>query len=94
VWWEKPHNKQVRPVYGGVYKLVALRKKRTKPRIKISESPEKVTNPVLKICGGFMINRQHGFATISRLRDEAIDENSTLVIFDPTAIWKRKRLTI
>ncbi len=88
------------PVFGGVYKLVALEDKNGNiiPKIKVSENVEKITNP--------------GFKTLYRLFDK--DNNKALAdvitvdgenlpkecgegegyeIFDPNAIWKRKTLT-
>ena len=83
------------PVFGGVYKLTAVNENgKFEPRIKISESPEKVTNPGFKDLWR-LYDKATGmaFADYITLREETIDETKPLVIFDPNAIWKRKRLT-
>ena len=83
------------PVFGGVYKLTAVEENgKLEPRIKISESPEKVTNPGYKDMWR-LYDKATGmaFADYITLREEIIDETKPLVIFDPNAIWKRKRLT-
>jgi nicotinate phosphoribosyltransferase len=82
------------PVFGGVYKLTAVEENgKLEPRIKISESPEKVTNPGFKDLWR-LYDKTTGmaFADYITLREEIIDETKPLVIFDPNAIWKRKRL--
>ena len=43
------------PVFGGVYKLVAVEENgEMMPRIKVSENVEKITNQVLKKYGDYM----------------------------------------
>ncbi len=83
------------PVFGGVYKLAAVEENgELTPRIKISESPEKVTTPGLKSLYR-LYDRKTGMALADyiTLREETVDDTKPLVIFDPNAIWKRKRLT-
>ena len=83
------------PVFGGVYKLVAVEKDSTIiPKIKISENSEKITNPGFKkIYRLFDKNNDTAIADIISLNNENIDENSELEIFHPIHTWKRKKLT-
>ncbi len=82
------------PVFGGVYKLVALEKdNKVIPKIKISENEEKITNPGFKkILRIFDKTSHKALADLIALRDEKVNENEPLVIFDPTYTWKRKKI--
>ena len=83
------------PVFGGVYKLVAVEKDgEIIPKIKISENPEKITNPHFKKVYR-LFDRDNGMAVADLLcvHDEVIDESKPLEIFDPTETWKTKTLT-
>ena len=82
------------PVFGGVYKLVAIDKDNTIiPKIKISESEGKITNPGFKkIYRIFDKNTDKAIADLITLADEVIDTSKPLVIFDPIHTWKRKKL--
>ncbi|MBQ1235120.1 MAG: nicotinate phosphoribosyltransferase, partial [Oscillospiraceae bacterium] len=83
------------PVFGGVYKLVALQNAQGEyvPKIKISETIEKITNPGFK-----MLYRLYDNATGKALADyitgheEEVNDKEELVIFDPNATWKKQRL--
>ena len=83
------------PVFGGVYKLVAIQDKDGGyiPKIKVSESIEKITNPDFKTLYRFY-NKANGqaIADCVALYDEEIDENEPYTIFDPVATWKKKTL--
>ena len=83
------------PVFGGVYKLVAVEKESTIiPKIKISENSEKITNPGFKkIYRLFDKSTDIAIADVISLNDEQIDENSELEIFHPIHTWKRKKIT-
>ena len=83
------------PVFGGVYKLVAVEKDSTViPKIKISENSEKITNPGFKkIFRLFDKTTDVAIADVIALNDEVIDESSELEIFDPVHTWKRKKVT-
>ncbi|SHI86353.1 nicotinate phosphoribosyltransferase [Clostridium cavendishii DSM 21758] len=83
------------PVFGGVYKLVAVEEdKKILPRIKLSENEEKITNPGFKkIYRIFDKETNTATADLITLHDEKIDENSALEIFNPVYTWKRKKLT-
>ncbi len=80
------------PVFGGVYKLVAKEENgEIVPKIKISENPEKITNPHFKKVYR-IYDKQNGKATADLIcvHDEVIDETKPLEIFDPVQTWKRK----
>jgi len=83
------------PVFGGVYKLVAIEKNgEIIPKIKISENVEKITNPGFKQVWRFF-DRETGkaVADLLTLHDEVIDENEPYELFDPEYTWKRKIVT-
>jgi len=83
------------PVFGGVYKLVAVEKdNKIIPKIKISENTEKITNPGFKkIYRIFDKDTDNAIADLITLHDEVIDEDKPLEIFHPIETWKRKRIT-
>lgn len=82
------------PVFGGVYKLVALEKdEEIIPKIKISENDEKITNPGFKkIIRIFDKSSDKALADLIALRNETINESEPLVLFNPVHTWKRKKL--
>jgi nicotinate phosphoribosyltransferase len=82
------------PVFGGVYKLVAIEEDDTMvPKIKISENQEKITNPGFKkIYRIFDKTTDMAIADLLTLNNETIDESKSLVIFDPVYTWKKKKL--
>lgn len=82
------------PVFGGVYKLVAIEEgDRLVPKIKISENEEKITNPGFKkIYRIFDKTTDKAIADLLTLEPEVIDEEKPLVIFDPIHTWKKKKL--
>lgn len=84
------------PVFGGVYKLVAVENNKGEimPRIKLSENVEKVSNPGYKrVYRFFDKDSNKALADLITLHDEVIDENVPYEIFDPIHIWKKKTLT-
>lgn len=83
------------PVFGGVYKLVAVEKDNTlTPKIKISENVAKITNPhYKKLYRLFDNNTGKAIADLLCVHDEVIDESQPLEIFDPDFTWKRQTLT-
>lgn len=83
------------PVFGGVYKLVAVEEEgQIVPRIKISENDEKITNPGFKKMYRIFDKDTHtAIADLITLQDEKISEYEPLEIFDPIHTWKRKKLT-
>jgi len=82
------------PVFGGVYKLAALEKNGVIiPKMKISENIEKITNPGFKsLYRLFDKDTHHAIADVITLNDEAAPEGDAYEIFDPQAVWKRKKL--
>ena len=84
------------PVFGGVYKLVAVEDENGDiiPKIKISENIAKITNPHFKKLYRFYDN-ESGKAIADELciYDEEIDDTKPHTIFDPEAVWKSKTLT-
>lgn len=83
------------PVFGGVYKLVAVEEgKKVIPKIKISENEEKITNPGFKqLYRLYDKNTNKALADVITFAQEAIDEDLPYEIFDPIYTWKRKTLT-
>jgi nicotinate phosphoribosyltransferase len=83
------------PVFGGVYKLVAVEEERKiVPRIKLSENEEKIINPGYKMCWRLYDKRTHkAIADVITLADETINETAPYTIFDPVYIWKKKIIT-
>ena len=81
------------PVFGGVYKLVAVEKdEKIIPKIKISNNTIKITNPGFKKLYRFYDkNTNKALADVIALADEVIPENE-YTIFDPTSPWKKKTL--
>lgn len=82
------------PVLGGVYKLVAHEVNGiAKPKIKISDNIEKITNPGHKRLYRFYDNESNkALADYIALAEEVIPEDQ-LTIFDPIQPWKRKTIT-
>jgi len=84
------------PIFGGVYKLVAVEDDcgQIIPKIKMSESVSKVTNPHFKKVYRLYDN-ETGEAIADELcvYDEMIDDTKPHTIFDPNETWKRKTLT-
>ncbi|MBQ3503479.1 MAG: nicotinate phosphoribosyltransferase [Oscillospiraceae bacterium] len=81
------------PVFGGVYKLVAVEQGdgTVTPKIKISENVAKITNPHYKRLYRFFGNDTgKAIADYLAIYDEVIDDTADLEIFDPDATWKRK----
>ena len=81
------------PVFGGVYKLVAVEEQdgTVVPKIKISENVGKITNPHFKKLYRFF-GKDTGKAIADYLCvfDETVDDTQDLEIFDPDATWKTK----
>jgi len=80
------------PALGGVYKMAAIEKDDVlEPKIKISNTMEKITNPGLKKVVRFYDNETgKAIADLIMLKDEAIPDGSPYTIFDPTETWKQK----
>ncbi len=84
------------PVFGGVYKLVAVESESGEivPKIKVSENTAKITNPHFKKLYRYYDN-ESGKAIADELcvYDEVVDESKPRTIFDPNASWKKKTIT-
>ena len=83
------------PVFGGVYKLVAVEGEdgSINPKIKISENVAKITNPHYKRLYRFFGNDTgKAIADYLAIHDEVIDDSKDMEIFDPDATWKRKNV--
>ena len=81
------------PVFGGVYKLVAVEHDdgTVEPKIKISENVGKITNPHFKKLYRFYGNDTgKAIADYLCVHDEVVDDSQDLRIFDPEATWKQK----
>ncbi len=83
------------PVFGGVYKLTAIEHEdgTVEPKIKISENVGKITNPHYKKLYRFFGNDTgKAIADYLCVYDETVDDSDDMVIFDPEATWKTKRV--
>ena len=83
------------PVFGGVYKLVAVEDGdgAILPKIKISENVTKITTPHFKKLYRFFGNDTgKAIADYLTIHDETVDDSRPLVIFDPDATWKKKEV--
>ena len=83
------------PVFGGVYKLVAKEEGGSiVPKIKISENPEKITNPHFKRVYRIFDNESGiAIADLLCVHDEVLDPTAPLELFDPIETWKKKTVT-
>lgn len=80
------------PVFGGVYKLVAVESDGImKPKIKLSENVAKVTTPGAKKLWR-LYDKETGkaIADLITLEDEIVDDSQPYELFDPDVTWKRK----
>ena len=80
------------PVFGGVYKLVAVENDGVMmPKIKLSENVAKVTTPGAKNLWRLYDNETgKAIADLITLADEVIDDSQPYELFDPDVTWKRK----
>ncbi|MCL1996401.1 MAG: nicotinate phosphoribosyltransferase [Defluviitaleaceae bacterium] len=81
--------------FGGVYKMAAIQDEKGQfiPKIKISESPEKINNPgdknLIRLYDAASKKIKADLITLSH---EKIDTNEDLTIFHPTQTWKKMTL--
>lgn len=82
------------PVFGGVYKLVALEKDgEIIPKIKVSENVSKITTPCFKnLFRLYDLETNKSIADVITKFDEKIDDSKPYEIFDPHNTWKRKTI--
>lgn len=79
------------PSLGGVYKLVALRTGDVwQPAMKLSESPEKVTNPGHKRAYRLYDRRGRATADLLALENESVDDMEQIVLRHPSDITKQR----
>jgi len=85
---------QSEPIFGGVYKLVAVEENgKIVPKIKISNNVNKITTPGFKQVYRFYDKKNNkAMADVITLYDEKIPENGPYEIFHPLFTWKRKLL--
>lgn len=75
---------------GGVYKLCAIEEdNQLKPKIKISNTLSKTTNPGIKKVLRIFVNNK-AQADLIALKDEYIDESKQLTITHPEERWKQQ----
>lgn len=76
------------PVFGGVYKLAGIYKNNVlEPKIKISATLEKITNPSFKEVYRLYNEENKAIGDLLTLKDEIIDENTQII--DPLKPWKK-----
>lgn len=83
------------PVFGGVYKLVAVEDNgELSPRIKLSENTSKITNPAFKEVYRLFDNETgKAIADVLTLKGETINDTQPYTIFHPVQTYKKKTLT-
>ncbi|MCX7714975.1 MAG: nicotinate phosphoribosyltransferase [Clostridia bacterium] len=84
------------PIFGGVYKLVAVENDNGEliPKIKVSENVAKITTPGFKqVYRLYSRETSAAIADVITLHDEIIDDSCPYEIFDPEYTWKRKIVT-
>ena len=82
------------PVFGGVYKLVAVEDKNGEitPKIKISENVAKITTPGFKqVYRLYSKENSAAIADVITLFSEDVPEGE-YVLFDPEHTWKKKKV--
>ncbi len=83
------------PIFGGVYKLVAVENKDGEliPKIKVSENVAKITIPGFKqVYRLYSSETSAAIADVITEFDEVIDDSKPYEIFDPEYTWKRKTI--
>lgn len=77
------------PVFGAVYKLAAVEENDNfEPRIKISETVEKITNPGFKRVFRVYCKEGNAIADLIAMEDEIIDMSKPFRYIDPEKPWK------
>ena len=79
------------PVFGAVYKLGAVNENgKMIPKIKVSETPEKITNPGLKKIYRVYNSEGKAIADYLTCADETIDASVPVRYVDPQNYWKNR----
>ncbi len=83
------------PVFGGVYKLAAVKEDgHYTPKIKLSETVDKITTPHLKKLWRIYDNETgKAMADYITMHDEVPEMAEGLELFDPVETWKRRTFT-
>lgn len=83
------------PVFGGVYKLAAVKDgEKYIPKIKISETAEKMTIPHLKnVYRIYDDETGKAMADYITMYDEDVDTAGGITLFDPVETWKSRTFT-
>ena len=84
------------PVFGGVYKLAAIKNEDGSyvPKIKISESVEKMTVPHRKAVWRIYDDETgKAMADYITLFDEQVETQNGITLFDPVETWKERTFT-
>lgn len=82
------------PALGGVYKLAAIEENGVwKPKMKISDTQEKITNPGLKTTYRIYDEENMAAADLICLKEEVFDTQQPLTIFHPVDTWKKTTFT-
>ena len=84
------------PALGGVYKLAGVVEKdgTITPKIKVSETTAKITNPGFKkVCRIYDNKTGKAEADLIMLNDEVIDQSKPLTITHPLETWKKITFT-
>lgn len=81
-------------VFGGVYKLSALKENgHWVPKMKLSDNVVKTTNPgVKKLFRLFDKTTNNAIADVVTLDHETIDDTKPFLLFDPNFPWKQKQV--
>ena len=88
---EKLITSSTNPVFGAVYKLVAVKKDgEFVPKIKISETVEKITNPGIKELYRVYDKEGKAVADYLTVKDEVIDTSAPVRYVDPLKYWKNR----
>lgn len=88
---EKLITSSTTPVFGAVYKLVAIEKEgKFIPKIKISETAEKITNPGIKEIYRVYDRDGKAIADYLTVKGEKIDTSSPVRYVDPINYWKNR----
>ena len=79
------------PVFGAVYKLVSVEENgREEPRIKISESVEKITNPGRKCVYRVFNQSGHAISDLLTLHGESVDVSQPYRYVNPAKPWRSR----
>lgn len=88
---EKLITSSTTPVFGAVYKLVAIEKEgKFVPKIKISETAEKITNPGIKEIYRVYDREGKAIADYLTVKGEKIDTSCPVRYVDPVNYWKNR----